>query len=171
MNYHFDVEYAIKYGVNEAIMLQNFIFWIQRNMANDKHKHDGKTWTFNTRKAYQQLFPFWSERQVRNIIDSLIEQKVLITGNYNRVPYDRTLWYALVDETMATIPQNERMPLTPTPDATDENDEPIPYIKTHIENTNNAGFAGASFKTKLIQQLKWEDNLIEETAILDGASC
>ena len=98
-HFSFDVQTATDYGVDEAIMIQNFIFWIEKNLANRKHYHDGHTWTYNTQEAFTILFPFWSHKQVRRIIDSLTKQDVLITGNYNQHAYDRTQWYAFKDET------------------------------------------------------------------------
>ena len=94
----FDVQTAIDYGVNEAIMIQNFVFWIEKNLANNKNHHDGRTWTYNTQEAFTFLFPFWSKWQVQRIIESLEKQGVLIKGNYNHHAYDRTQWYAFSDE-------------------------------------------------------------------------
>lgn len=98
MNYSFDINIAKEYGVNEAIMIQNFLFWIIKNKANGKNQFDGHTWTFNSVNAYSQLFPFWSAKQVRTILLSLIEKEVLIKGNYNKKGYDRTTWYAFKSE-------------------------------------------------------------------------
>lgn len=97
MFYGFDTEIAEQYGVDEAIMLQNFAFWIEKNMANDKHFHDGRYWTYNSHKAMASLFPFWSEKQIRRIIDNLIEKGLITKGNYNELKYDQTKWYALTD--------------------------------------------------------------------------
>ena len=44
------------------------------------------------------FFPFWTDRQVSHIVKSLIKQGVIISGNYNRHSYDRTLWYAFKNE-------------------------------------------------------------------------
>jgi len=98
MCYSFDKEHAKKYGVEEAIMLQNFIFWIGKNRANNKHIYDNKTWTYNSVKAFKELFVFWTDKQLRRIIESLVSQKLIVRGNYNKSNIDRTGWYALVDE-------------------------------------------------------------------------
>ena len=42
MNYILNVEVAVKYGVDEAIMLENIVFWIRKNQANNKHFYDGE---------------------------------------------------------------------------------------------------------------------------------
>ena len=98
MNYVFDIEYATEYGLEESIMLQNFMFWISKNKANEKNYHDGHYWTFNSIRAYSELFPFWNEMKIKRILTSLVEKGVLIKGNYNKLPYDRTNWYAFADE-------------------------------------------------------------------------
>src|SRR5512138_3976846 len=100
VSYNFDVGYAEMYGLNESIMLNNLIFWVRQNMANDRNEHDGYFWTFNTIKAFTKLFPFWTERQIRYILDSLENQKIIKKGNYNKVAYDRTLWYAIIDKSI-----------------------------------------------------------------------
>jgi hypothetical protein len=98
MNYHFDSEHACAYGVNEAILIHNFLFWIRKNKANGKHFHDGRTWTYNSVTAWMKLFPFWSRKQLRNVIESLLSQGVIVSGEYNENPFDRTKWYAFSDE-------------------------------------------------------------------------
>lgn len=98
MTYTFDEEIAKEYGVNEAIMITNFQFWIRKNKANDKNFYDGHYWTYNSKKAFSELFPFWTEKQIKTILEHLCTQGVLMKGNYNQSPFDRTLWYAFVDE-------------------------------------------------------------------------
>ena len=98
MNYTFDIEVAKEYGVNEAILITNLQFWIKKNQANDKNYYDGHYWTYNSIKAWQQLFPFWTEKTIRTILNHLIDKGVIITSNYNQSKYDRTLWYAFADE-------------------------------------------------------------------------
>lgn len=136
MHYCFDVEHAKTYGVNEAIILQNLLHWIRKNAANGKHFYDGRTWTYNSMKAFEKLFPFWSARQVRYALESLIDKKILITGNWNKSSYDRTLWYAIVDESIWKEPvrdesdsENKDIHLTKNVNGFSESVEPIPDIK------------------------------------------
>lgn len=97
---YFNDKDAVKYGVEEAIIIQNIRFWLQKNRANGKHFHDGRYWTYNSKPAFAKLFPFWSEKQIRRILDSLRKQGVLVVGNYNPNPYDKTLWYSFSDQSM-----------------------------------------------------------------------
>lgn len=98
LNMTFNTIYAQKYGLDESIFLSNIIFWISINKANNNNQHDGKTWTYNSMTAFSKIFNFWSVGQIKRIIDSLKKQNIIISGNYNQSAYDRTLWYALVDE-------------------------------------------------------------------------
>lgn len=98
MTYFFDENQAIRYGVDEAIMISNFSFWISHNKANNKHFYDGHYWTYNSKSAFSEIFSFWSEKQIGRIVKSLVEQGVLITGNYNKRKMDKTTWYAFANE-------------------------------------------------------------------------
>lgn len=94
MHHTFDIAHAATYGLQEAIMITNFEFWIAKNHANGIHQHDGKTWTYNTIKAFAELFPYFTENQLRRTLESLVDKDVLVKGNYNESGYDRTSWYA-----------------------------------------------------------------------------
>jgi len=135
MCYSFSIDDAENYGLDEAVMLYNFKYWIMHNKANNKNFNDGRTWTFNSVSSFNKLFPFWSERQISRILKSLIDKGVLITGNYNKVAYDRTLWYAFKDESI--LPFGE-MDSTETSNRTAGNVTPIPYINKDVnKNINN----------------------------------
>lgn len=116
MTYQFDTDIAEKYGVDEAIVIYNFDFWIRKNEANGKHFHDGRCWTYNSIDALVKLFPFWSARQLRRILKSLEDKGVIITGNYNASAYDRTTWYAFAD----SFVRNGQIHLTETSNGNDE---------------------------------------------------
>jgi uncharacterized phage protein (TIGR02220 family) len=108
MEYSFDVDLATKYGVDEAIMIKSFQYWIRLNKANKSNFHDGHYWTYNTIKSLSSLFPFWSEKQVRTVLQNLLNRKILMKGNYNKMGFDRTIWYAFTNENeFLTIPKKE----------------------------------------------------------------
>lgn len=127
MQYIFDVEDATKYGLDESIILYNMKFWITKNKANGTHFYDEHTWTYNSVTAFKLLFPFWTEKQITRILKSLINKGVLITGNYNKIAYDRTLWYAFKDE---SILPNGQMEMTKRENQSDQTVQPIPDINT-----------------------------------------
>ena len=57
MQHSFDIAIAKKYGINCAVLLNNICFWIEKNRANEKNFHDGKYWTYNTKKSISILLP------------------------------------------------------------------------------------------------------------------
>ena len=89
---------AMKYGVDEAIFLDSIMFWYRHNRANGLNFHDDRWWTYNSMAAYVELFPWWSDKQLRRIIKSCREQGALLTANYNEDGRDRTVWYSPSDE-------------------------------------------------------------------------
>lgn len=132
MEYSFNVKHAEKYGVNQAIMLKHIIYWIEKNIANNKHYHDGWTWTYNSIKAFGILFPFWTERQINLCLNKLINVGILKTGNYNKNGYDRTLWYAFLiedDFIDSSILQKRKMEFTEKKNPNTKNVKPIPDNK------------------------------------------
>ena len=100
IEYHFRAELAAEYGVDGAIFLHCMAFWIAKNRANGRHLHEGRYWTYNTRKALAEVFPFWSRRQIERIVAGLKEAGALLTGNFSEDKTDRTLWYALGDKVL-----------------------------------------------------------------------
>lgn len=120
--FSFNAGYAVKYGIEEAIMIENLSYWIEKNAANNRHFHDGRFWTYNTAEAFTKLFPFWSAPQIRRIMKSLEEKGVIIVGEFNDSSYDRTKWYAFAD----TFVQNTQLDLTKSSPRSNESERPIP---------------------------------------------
>jgi hypothetical protein len=121
----FDPEVAKEIGVEGAIVLQNIVFWIAKNKANNKHFYENKFWTYNSNKAFLELFPWLTEQSLRTILKKLVDKKYLMKGNFNKLSYDRTLWYC--------IGENYQMHLLELTNGIVENNKPIPYINTDIK--------------------------------------
>lgn len=95
MIHSFDVAVATAHGVECAIMLANIEFWVAKNKANRKHFHKGRYWTYNSVKAWAELFPYWNPDKVRRVLEKLEEKGLILSDNFNPSPYDRTKWYTL----------------------------------------------------------------------------
>lgn len=98
MNHSFDVDIARKYGVIEAILINHLEYWIEKNKANNENYYEGYYWTYNSIRAFNELFPYVSQRQIQNALKHLKEAGIIQTGNFNKNPYDRTLWYSFTDQ-------------------------------------------------------------------------
>ena len=92
---------AMEYGLEEAIFLDSIVYWYRENRANDRNFRDGRWWTFNSMRAFTELFPYWSAKQLRRIIDSCRDKGALLDGNYNEDQRDRTMWYTPSDALLA----------------------------------------------------------------------
>lgn len=138
MNHNFDVEIAVKYGVLEAILFENIAYWVDKNRANAMHFHDGLYWTYNSSKAFSEIFPYASSRTISRALHHLSDEGLIVTGNYNASSYDRTTWYAVTEKGNAVrqngafhLP-NCQMEVSEMSNGSVENGEPIPDINTDI---------------------------------------
>lgn len=124
MQHHFNINVAKEYGIATAVILDNMSFWIEQNRANRRHFHDGKYWTYNSKRAMAELFPYFNERQIKYALEKMIENGLIETGNYNKNQQDRTLWYTITNKGYS-IGQNCPMQQTKLSD------------QYQIENTDN----------------------------------
>lgn len=136
MEHSFNTDVAQEYGVHSAILLNNIAFWCLKNKANGTHEHDGHFWTYNSKKAFTELFPYMTARQIDYALKRLIDDGILITGNYNANAYDRTLWYAVTKKGYSIL-QICSMDNTTMQNGTPENVEPIPDNKPVEKQTDN----------------------------------
>ena len=131
MEHHFNIEIAEKYGVNCAIILNNFEYWIKKNEANGKHFHDGYYWTYNSIKAFATLFPYLTQKQIETAIGRLRADGIIVTGNYNDSKTDRTLWYAITEKGNSILRGGE-MDFTCKGNGNPNEGKPISNINTDI---------------------------------------
>ena len=136
MHHYFNTEIAKEVGVNAAVILENIAHWVLKNKANDKNFYDGHYWTYNSRTAMTALFPYLSEKQVRYALDALRKADMVITGNYNKSSYDRTLWYT-VSDSCAKKYFPELLDWPKTANELDCMGQPIPDINTNNKPDNN----------------------------------
>ena len=104
MIHYFDTDIAQEYGIEEAVVIQNFAFWISKNAANGTHFYDGRVWTYTTIAGLSALFP--EIKKARYIVDKLVSKGILLKGNYNKTQMDRTCWYAFTDNGLELISQH-----------------------------------------------------------------
>jgi hypothetical protein len=161
MQHSFDVRIAKEYGINAAVLLNNMYFWIEKNRANNTNLYDGNYWTYNSKKAFAELFPYLNERQIDYALKKLIDGGIIITGNYNKLAYDRTLWYAITKKGYSIL-QNCKMEDTNLLDGTNENVQPIPDIKPAIKTTDvNTDTEEATERNK-VELLSYEEIAFKE---------
>ena len=137
MQHSFDVEIAKEYGVLEAILINNFQFWIEKNKANNANYYNGCFWTYNTTKALTELLPYASEKQIRASLKNLIEKGIICTARFNDNPMNRTLWYAFTEKGNSIL-QNRKLQFTNKENVQlPKKEDAISQMGSCINNTNN----------------------------------
>lgn len=128
MQHSFDVDIATEYGVNCAILLNHIWFWCEKNRANEKHNIDGKYWTYNSVRAFEELFPYMGAKAIRNALKKLEDEGLVESGCFNEEVYDRTKWYAITPKGYTHLSKGQ-MTFT-------QKGEPIPDINTDRDIIN-----------------------------------
>lgn len=99
-SHSFDTGIASQLGLNCAVIFNHIVYWLKINMHKGHNQINGKTWMYETASQMSDFFGYFTERQVRHAINSLVENNILIEGNFNKNKFDKTTWYALVDESI-----------------------------------------------------------------------
>lgn len=131
----FDPQIAQEYGVNAAIIFQNLAYWIEHNRANETNFHDGRYWTYNSVRAFTELFPYLTDKQIRGALKKLEEGGMILVGNYNKSAYDRTRWYALAEKGLSIYTKGQ-MNFAYRENENAPEGEPIPDINTDVTTPN-----------------------------------
>ncbi len=76
-------EEAVKYGLDESIVL----CFVRNYKLNAPY----------TIKEFKMQFPFWSDRQIRKIVKSLLDQGLIREVECQRHSMDRTKLYEVVE--------------------------------------------------------------------------
>ena len=110
-------------GVNEAIIVQQIHYWIDKRL----HFHDGKYWTYNTYKEWGKQFDHLSPRAIRRYINKLEKMGILDSNQYSSNKYDHTKWYTIDYETLESYREIEG-----ADDVTDLDTSGLPKVVTSI---------------------------------------
>lgn len=98
MNHSFNVHLAELYGVEESIILSHLSYWVHLNKANDRNFHEGRYWTYNSAKAFAEIFPYWSAKKIWRLLDSLESDGLIVSGHFGEKAMDRTKWYSVRED-------------------------------------------------------------------------
>jgi hypothetical protein len=130
-------------GLNEAIVLQQIHYWLQKS---DKI-YDDKAWTYATYAEWQAQFPFWSTRTIRRIIDNLTSNFIVVKGNFNKASFDNTLWYSIDYEALDAFVKNDKSKWSSCPhgNGQDEQTEKV-KLSTPIPKTSTKTSTKTSLK-------------------------
>lgn len=144
-------------GVEAAVLYQNISFWVETNRANKKNFFKGKYWTYNSARAYSELFPFWDASKIVRLLIKLEAKDLIESGVFNKQGYDRTKWYTTSVE--KPICQNRQMDSSKTVNGLSENGKAIPDINTNIKPDTLVGKAKSTEKKYTKDDIRLTDSL------------
>lgn len=147
-NHSFDIDVAQVVGVNAAIILGSIRHWCKKNSANGKHYHDGRYWSYNSTKAFCEMYPYLGRSAIDNALKKLEDGGYILIGNYNKTKYDRTRWYSITDEGLALFyPQGKMedeihslkqgMEVRESRNGSAPKQEPIPVLDSYLASSSN----------------------------------
>lgn len=119
----FDPDIAKRVGVHAAVLYQNIVWWCAKNAANGHNQHDGYHWTYNSVRAWSELFPYMTPKQIRTSLERLEADGMILSGSYNKSAYDRTKCFCPASQAHLPAKANEL--------ATEG--KPIPVVTTDIK--------------------------------------
>jgi len=102
-NHTFNVEFASRYGIEEALIFGDIYYWCIKNKENDinlKKGSDGveRYYTYNSTAALQDSYKYMTLTKVYRVIGKLEKEGLIITGCFNKRVGDRTRWYAVTEK-------------------------------------------------------------------------
>lgn len=154
----FDIDIAMKVGVECAVLYKNISYWTEINKSNKNNYFDGRYWTYNSARAFSELFPFWTARKITRMLITLEESGLILSGEFNKKKYDRTRWYTAVTKNDKSICQNREMHLSKMVNGVTKFVTPIPNINTDI-NTNTISTIEEEEKRYTNDDIKLVDSL------------
>jgi len=86
-------ELACRIGLNEAIVLQQICYWLEDTTAGVDH--DGRRWVYNSIKAWNEQFPWWTGKTIQRTVSSLKKMGLIHVEQLKKRQHDQTNYYAI----------------------------------------------------------------------------
>lgn len=101
----FSVETACEVGERGAIMLQHFLF-LQRVFAANEKKEVPDIWVRRSIEELKVTYRYLSTKQIRTVLDNLIDEEYLFEKIDNEAKYDRAKSYQLTAKGFISLGEN-----------------------------------------------------------------
>jgi len=101
---------AVKIGLNEAIILQQLHYWLERSV----NIRENRKWVYNNYTQWHEQFPFWSEKTIRRTFLALEKMGIVISKQFekytaNYAKRNRRKWYTIDYDKFKEL-ENEKPP-------------------------------------------------------------
>ena len=91
MTHTFNTEIAKIVGLNAAVIFENIVFWLKKNLDNGKHVIDNRVWTYSSVNAMRQFFPYLTDGQIRGALKKLQDENLIEVRQFSG--YNRVNWF------------------------------------------------------------------------------
>lgn len=110
MTHSFDTEIAKLVGVEAAILFSNIQFWCDKNRANLKHCYHGNYWTYNSKNAFLELFPYMTYNQIKTALKKLKDADLIdVKSGLGDDKWDKSNWYSIINHSIGEKTPMDRL--------------------------------------------------------------
>ena len=100
-------ELAIELGLDSALVIQQFQYWLKINEEAGKNYFEEKYWTCSSLDEIQKRdFPFFSKTKLKNIINGLVSNGYLCKKQLNLDKFNHTNFYTINYEKIEELGKN-----------------------------------------------------------------
>jgi hypothetical protein len=99
-SHSFDTGIAEELGLNSAIVFNHIVYWLRVNASKNSNQIDGKTWMYETQEDIAKCLTYLTIDEIKKTMVKLLKSGLLIKGNFNKNPFDRTNWYTVSDQSI-----------------------------------------------------------------------
>ena len=162
--------------ISEAAVLQQINYWLQKK----QNYHDGQYWVYNSLEEWTKQFTWIkTAKTMKRQFDWLEERGIVITGNYNKLKFDRTKWYTIdydaLDRLVSPFARNDQMGIVDTTkwewssqlngNGRDDYDNTIDYTKTTTKTTQAASWPAGQLTA---EPVKVENSVSSANSLRDN---
>lgn len=129
----------------EAIVLNQVSYWIERYKEINRNYKDGRFWVYNSyQKWHDDNFPFWHPSKIQRIFKSLENKGLLLSANLNNAGFDKTKWYTIDYEELQKMANNyeNKSSLLENEQSLPENEQSLLIIKSPLPGNERSLIAG-----------------------------
>lgn len=91
MEHYFEDIIAQKYGIKSAVIYE----YIKMRCERKYYIIDGRSWTRISLSKFKEVFPYLSEYEICQGIDTLADGGAIEIDYFNKSKLDRTRWFAI----------------------------------------------------------------------------
>lgn len=96
IRHYFDLDMAIKYGLECAIVYEFIKICCANNKQKEKYEYQNKVFTRISNNEMLENLPYLTKYKIRMAIKVLQNDNKILVKNLNYTLMDKTLWYAVI---------------------------------------------------------------------------